>query len=122
MVKKGFISLYILLICLLVVTACGENEHHEVTYEKGFPKEDSRPLMEFMKHYLSEDTDQEIQRVNGSVLFSTLDNQRRDIEYFKYTEKQLKEYYKPMFTEKNAKETLRKLNERERFEKLLHHT
>lgn len=27
-----------------------------------------------------------------------------------------------MFTEKNAKKTLRKLNERERFEKLLHHT
>ncbi|WP_065644357.1 hypothetical protein [Bacillus paralicheniformis] len=122
MVRSGFVSLYILLICLLVVTACGEKEHHEVTYEKGFPKEDSRPLMEFMKHYLSEDTDQEIQRVNGSVFFSTLDTQRRDIEYFKYTENQLKDYYKPMFTEKNAKKTLRKLNERERFEKLLHHT
>ncbi|NPC94650.1 hypothetical protein HOO54_21075 [Bacillus sp. WMMC1349] len=120
--KKRSIILNLIMIFALFITGC-KNKIEEATYEKGFPKEDSRGLAEFMKHHLYEEsTDQEIIRKDGNILFSTLGNQRTDIQYFKYTEDQLKQYYKPMLTAKDPKDTLDKLDESNRYEKFLYHS
>ncbi|MDA1476874.1 hypothetical protein [Bacillus changyiensis] len=123
MFKKRLISLSLILIGSLFIAGCGKEKIEEVTYKKGFPKEDSRGLTELMKHYLSEEsTDQEIIRKDGIILFSTLGNQRKDIQYFKYTEDQLKQYYKPILTAQDPKDTLDKLDESNRYEKSLYHS
>ncbi|MFT0801891.1 hypothetical protein VSK91_09275 [Bacillus swezeyi] len=122
MVKKRLRSLSVLIVFLLVITGCGKDQYQEVTYKKGFPKEDSRGLTEFMKSYLTGSTDQKILEMNDVTLFSTVNHQGQAIRYFKYTQDQLKEYYKPMFTAKNPKKTLNELYQIERLEKLLHHS
>ncbi|NPC94651.1 hypothetical protein HOO54_21080 [Bacillus sp. WMMC1349] len=123
MLKKRFISLSLILACSLLITACGKDKFEEVTYKKGFPKEDNPGLTELMKHYLSEEsTDQEIIRKDGSILFSTLGNQRKDVQYFEYTEDQLKQYYKPILTAEDPKDTLDNLDESNRYEKSLYHS
>ncbi|MGG0837977.1 hypothetical protein ABE057_12490 [Bacillus paralicheniformis] len=121
MKKRWVICSSIFIVCLLVITGCGKDQNQEITYKKGFPKEDSRGLTEFMKSYLTGSTDQKILEVNDVTLFSTVNPQGQAIRYIQYTQDQLKEYYKPLFTAKKPKMTLNKLYQIERLQKLLHH-
>ncbi|OLO17975.1 hypothetical protein BKP29_0218015 [Bacillus licheniformis] len=121
MIRKRFINLTALIVLLLVITGCGKDQNQEITYKKGFPKEDSRGLTEFMKSYLTGSTDKKILEENDVTLFSTVNHQGQAIRYFQYTQDQLKVYYKPLFTAKKPKTTLNSLYQIERLEKLLHH-
>ncbi|MBU8737570.1 hypothetical protein [Bacillus licheniformis] len=121
MIRKRFINLTALIVLLLVITGCGKDQNQEITFKKGFPKEDSRGLTEFMKSYLTGSTDKKILEENDVTLFSTVNHQGQAIRYFQYTQDQLKVYYKPLFTAKKPKTTLNSLYQIERLEKLLHH-
>ncbi|MEC0762641.1 hypothetical protein P8898_09810 [Bacillus haynesii] len=121
MKKRHIICLSVVMVFLLAATGCGKDDIQEVIYKKGLPEEDSRGLTEFMKSYLTGSTDQKILEVNDVTLFSTVNHQGQAIRYFQYTQDELKEYYKPLFTAKKPKITLNKLYQIERLEKLLHH-
>ncbi|NPC94625.1 hypothetical protein HOO54_20945 [Bacillus sp. WMMC1349] len=122
--KKRLISLSLVLACTLFITACGKDKFEEVTYKKGFPKEASDGLIEFMKHTLTRSTDQKLFGKNGITVFSTAAiNQKQDIHYSQYTKDQLIEYYKPLSIAKNPKKTLNEeLYKSEPLEKSLYHS
>ncbi|MCI4127623.1 hypothetical protein [Bacillus haynesii] len=98
MKKRWLICSSIFIVCLLVVTGCGKDDVHEVIYEKGLPKEDSTAFKEFMRHEFGFPDDITL-RVQDSI-YTMMSSQKNGIRYYTYTDKQLKNSYKPIFSTK----------------------
>ncbi|MEC0722245.1 hypothetical protein P8882_18510 [Bacillus haynesii] len=97
MTKKMFIS-FSVIILLLMVTGCGKDDVQEVIYENGLPKEDSTAFKEFMRHEFGFPDDITL-RVQDSI-YTMMSSQKNGIRYYTYTDKQLKNSYKPIFSTK----------------------
>ncbi|WP_253907726.1 hypothetical protein [Bacillus sp. WMMC1349] len=93
MLKKQLISLSLVLACILFVAGCEK----EVIYEKGLP-EDSPAFKEFMRHELGSSTDLTLSYQGQSYLMMRSDT--KGLRYYKYTDEQLRNSYKPIFSVK----------------------
>ncbi|MEC1021066.1 hypothetical protein [Bacillus paralicheniformis] len=98
MKKRWFIYSSIFFVCLLVITGCSKDDVHEVIYEKGLPKEDSPVFKEFMRNEFGFPDDITL-RVQDSI-YTMMSSQKNGIRYYTYTDKQLKNSYKPIFSTK----------------------
>ncbi len=98
MKKRWFICSSIFIVCLLVITGCGKDDVQEVIYEKGLPKEDSPAFKDFMRHEFGFPDDITL-RVQDSI-YTMMSSQKNGIRYYTYTDKQLKNSYKPIFSTK----------------------
>ena len=97
MTKKRFIS-FSVIILLLMITGCGKDDIQAVNYEKGLPKEDSPAFKEFMRNEFGFPDDITL-RVQDSI-YTMMSSQKNGIRYYTYTDKQLKNSYKPIFSTK----------------------
>src|SRR5690625_3914119 len=88
-----------------------------MTYQIGLP-EDSQGLQQFISNYISSDTGYYLFTKDNTHIYSkkNLGSQQKTIEYYQYSEEQLKEYYQHLFDSssvetafsqlRNAKESL----------------
>ncbi|NPC94624.1 hypothetical protein HOO54_20940 [Bacillus sp. WMMC1349] len=97
MLKKRWISLSLVLACTLFITACGKDKFDEATYKKGMP-EDSPAFKEFMIHELRSSFDKTLSHQGHSYLMMRGDPD--EFFYYKITDKQLQNIYKPIFSVK----------------------
>lgn len=119
MLKKRITILSLFLIIMLLTAGC--KDQSSTVYEKGFPK-DSPALMEFMKYYFTDYNDKYLLRNDHTNVFSRGSNGQQDIQFYEYTDAQLKDYYQPLMKEKNPKKLLHDLKQSETLEKSLHHS
>ncbi|MCY7769304.1 hypothetical protein MOC74_02565 [Bacillus haynesii] len=98
MKKRWVICISIFIVCLLVIAGCGKDDVQEVIYEKGLPKEDSPAFKEFMRYELglARETTLSYQDHAYTITRST----KKGIQYYKYTDKELEDFYKPFFLAK----------------------
>jgi len=99
MVKKLPLGIsVIMLLFLLAITGCGKDDVQEVVYKKGMPKEDSPSFKEFMRYELglARETTLSYQDHAYTITRST----KKGIQYYKYTDKELEDFYKPLFLAK----------------------
>ncbi|MDA7025203.1 hypothetical protein PJ311_01110 [Bacillus sp. CLL-7-23] len=97
MFKKKLISLSLILIYSLFITGCGKEKIEEVTYAKGLP-ENSPAFREFMRHELRSSFDKTLSHQGHSYLMMRGDPD--GFFYYKITDKQLQNIYKPIFSVK----------------------
>ncbi|MDA1476871.1 hypothetical protein [Bacillus changyiensis] len=103
MLKKLLIGLSIVLVCSLFITGCGK----EVTYEKGIPK-DSPAFKEFMIHELRSSFDKTLSHQGHSYLMMRGDPDK--FFYYKITDKQLQNIYKPIFSDSGKLHDLKQVD------------
>ncbi|OMI30743.1 hypothetical protein BTA31_01420 [Bacillus haynesii] len=97
MIKKRFVS-FSIIILLLVITGCGKDDVQEVIYKKGLPKEDSPAFGEFMRHELDLATDATLNYQDH--IYTIMRSDKAGLRYYKYTDKELMDLYKPIFSAK----------------------
>ncbi|GIN76378.1 MULTISPECIES: hypothetical protein [Bacillus] len=97
MTKKRFVS-FSVIILLLVITGCGKGDVQEVIYKKGLPKEDSPAFGEFMRHELDLATDATLNYQDH--IYTIMRSDKEGLRYYKYTDKELMDLYKPIFSAK----------------------
>ncbi|MCY7913877.1 hypothetical protein [Bacillus haynesii] len=82
----------------MILTSCRKDQYEEVIYVKGMPKEDSPAFKEFMRHELDlvNDATLNYQDHTYTIIRSDVDGLR----YYQYTNKELEDFYNPLFSEK----------------------
>ncbi|NPC94626.1 hypothetical protein HOO54_20950 [Bacillus sp. WMMC1349] len=96
--KKRLISLSLVLACSLFITGCEKDKVEDTIYKKGLP-EDSLAFKEFMRNNLGlSSEDITLSHQGHSYLMTRSDTDK--IRYFKYTDEQLHNSYKPIFSVK----------------------
>ena len=106
--KKKYVSVLVILASTLLLFSCGKGK---VTYEEGFPMEDSPALMEFMRNNLLTNTGILLYKdgANNIYVERNLNSEPKTLNYFTNTDELLKQYYKPMLQGKDSKKLFRDL-------------
>lgn len=101
MKKKGFISILLLMVFLLLATtSCSKDDVQEVIYEKGLPKEDSTAFREFMRHELYLTRNETLSYKNHT--YTIMRSDKTGLRYYQYTDKELEDFYSSFLSaEKN---------------------
>ncbi|QUW20281.1 hypothetical protein JSQ81_10355 [Sporosarcina sp. Marseille-Q4063] len=107
--RKRFIGLVCILTSALLLFGCINGN---VTYEEGFPTEDTPALMEFMKSYLL-NGDNELIKEDNAFIYSVKNHTEKlgKINYYKFTEVQLKKEYNRLFETNDVQASIKKLKE-----------
>ena len=82
----------------MILTSCGKDQYEEVIYVKGMPKEDSPAFKEFMRHEL--DLVSEATLNYQDHIYTIMRSDKEGLRYYKYTDKELMDLYKPIFSAK----------------------
>ncbi|MCY9215098.1 hypothetical protein [Bacillus haynesii] len=98
MVKKKFLNLCVLMVCVLVITGCGKDNVQEVIYEKGLPKEDSPAFKEFMRYEL--DLVREATLSYQDNTYTVIRSDKTGLRSYQYTDDELQDFYKPLLSAK----------------------
>ncbi|MCY8065754.1 hypothetical protein MOF05_00910 [Bacillus haynesii] len=97
MKKKGFISIFFLIVFLLLATTgCGKDDVQEAIYKKGLPKEDSPAFREFMRHELDLATDATLSYQNST--YTIMRSDKKGLRYYQYTDQELDDFYSPFLS------------------------
>ena len=106
-------------ISALILFGCGADK---VTYEEGFPEKDSEGLRNFMAYYLFDNMNYLYMQEENYIYADRNGNKDIDnISYFEFTEKQLREYYDPLFESDEPSTTMKELFDYENRIEHLHH-
>lgn len=105
LIKKSF-HICILIICTLLLFACGDNKEKETTevvYKTEFPT-DSPGLEQFIKDYISSDIAYHLVTENNVNVYAkkNLGSQQKRIEYIQFSDEQLKQFYDHLFESANT--------------------
>ncbi|MEC1862670.1 hypothetical protein ABE387_00500 [Bacillus licheniformis] len=97
MKKKGFISIFFLIVFLLLATTgCGKDDVQEAIYKKGLPKEDSPAFREFMRHELDLATDATLSYQNST--YTIMRSDKKGLRYYQYTDQEVDDFYSPFLS------------------------
>jgi len=117
---------FLVLICALLLFACGKNAEkggRKVTYQIGFPTEDSPELSEFLRSDIWGYQAILLSEEEETFIYSerNMNVNENKINYFQHTLSQLKEYYEPVFSD-HPNKVLYNLFHQEKQKKMnLHH-
>ena len=117
-----FICVLVILASALLLLSCGKGK---VTYEEGFPTEDSPALLEFFKDYFSGSGDKLIIKENRVNVYVEDNEMAKTINYYQYMDEEIAEYYSSVFVSDNPAKTLydlRKTAEQKELYKLVEST
>lgn len=117
----------LVLICALLLFACGndaEKGGKKMTYQIGFPTEDSPALSEFLRSDIWGHQSIALFEEEETFIYSerNMNVDENKITYFQHTLSQLKEYYEPVFSSDHPDKVLYDLFHQEKQKKMkLHH-
>ncbi|NPC94649.1 hypothetical protein HOO54_21065 [Bacillus sp. WMMC1349] len=99
MIKKNLFL--VILLCIgfvwLVISSYEKDPYEEVIYKKGLPKEDSPAFKEFLRNHLGSSTDITL-RYQDHTYTMARDDIDDGLQFYKYTDKQLYNRYKSVFS------------------------
>ncbi|MGG3924385.1 hypothetical protein ABET51_00095 [Metabacillus fastidiosus] len=124
--KMYYLAAGLFILVLMVVIVYGKNSINlsspKTTYVHHFPEKQSPALNEFMKYYLKGYWYQQVFETNNNFIFASrnVSSNKKEIEYYQYTRKELEKYYKPLLNAKQPDTVLNDLEQNIKLDKFLH--
>ena len=108
MSKLHYVIFCLILTSILFLVSCGNGK---VTYQEGFPAKDSPGLMEFMRYSILKSQGKFLFQDMGNNIYASFNTNSdpKSLQYFEYTDDQLKAQYESLLKTNDSKVTFKNL-------------